>query len=213
MAEDIEGLAGDDWIQGLGGADRIDGGAGIDTASYAASAKGVTVDLTNAAFKGGTGQGGDAEGDVLISIENLLGSAHDDVLIGNHLANLLDGAPGRPHDRWRWRRRLRGGRDRRRGGRTTRGGNDTVRTSLGAYMLAAEVELVIYTGKAGVTATGNGLANVIDPRGRGGSPRRRARWRSPGRARRRRRLCRRQLGRSGRRGSGRRDRYNDLRAR
>ncbi len=42
----------------------------------------------------GTGTGGDAEGDVLISIEDLTGSAYADTLIGSSVANLLRGDDG-----------------------------------------------------------------------------------------------------------------------
>jgi hypothetical protein len=53
------------------------GDGGTDTASYSTSAASVTVDLT-----AGTGVGGDASGDTLSSIENLIGSALDDHLTG-----------------------------------------------------------------------------------------------------------------------------------
>ncbi len=59
------------------GADRLSGGSGTDTASYAASAAGVAVDLTT-----GFGSGGDAQGDILILIETLIGSAYNDTLAG-----------------------------------------------------------------------------------------------------------------------------------
>src|SRR5262245_45917642 len=97
-ADTIYGFEGDDTIFGLGGtdlimgglgADRIDGGAGIDTAYYQDSLEGVNVDLST-----GRGTGGSAEGDVLISIENLFGSAYSDVLKGNASANRLDAAGG-----------------------------------------------------------------------------------------------------------------------
>ena len=65
-------------LAGLAGADALDGGAGIDTASYAASSAGVSVSLMT-----GLGSGGDAQGDTLIRIENLTGSALDDTLEGN----------------------------------------------------------------------------------------------------------------------------------
>jgi len=42
----------------------------------------------------GTGYGGDAEGDRLSTIENLIGSAFDDVLIGSNSDNLLSGGAG-----------------------------------------------------------------------------------------------------------------------
>jgi len=48
----------DNVLAGLGGADVLDGAAGTDTASYAASAAGVSVSLAV-----NTAHGGDAEGD------------------------------------------------------------------------------------------------------------------------------------------------------
>lgn len=83
------GDAGRDVLTGGAGADTLDGGAGVDVASYAASALAVTVNLG-----AGTGQGGDAEGDVLLGIENMTGSALDDRLTGNTQANLLNGGRG-----------------------------------------------------------------------------------------------------------------------
>ena len=73
----LMGLAGDDVLIGNGNADNLDGGTGTDTANYAASLAGVTVDLST-----GTGHGGDAEGDTLISIEHVIGSAFDDTFRG-----------------------------------------------------------------------------------------------------------------------------------
>ncbi|MFE0753850.1 beta strand repeat-containing protein [Inquilinus sp. NPDC058860] len=94
----IDGLAGDDILlggfgndvlTGGAGADQISGADGTDTASYAASAAGVVVDLVV-----GTGTGGDAQGDTLSGIENLTGSAHADRLYGNGSANSLVGGAG-----------------------------------------------------------------------------------------------------------------------
>jgi Ca2+-binding RTX toxin-like protein len=82
----IHGRGGNDVIEGRGGGDTIDGGEGRDTASYAGSAESVFIDLS-----AGTASGGDAEGDTLISIENLTGSGHHDVLWGNGSANRLEG--------------------------------------------------------------------------------------------------------------------------
>ena len=42
----------------------------------------------------GTGQGGDAQGDALSSIENVIGSNFDDVLTGDTSDNVLDGGAG-----------------------------------------------------------------------------------------------------------------------
>jgi Ca2+-binding RTX toxin-like protein len=83
------GRGGDDWLVGGKGGDSLNGGSGNDWASYLDSSAGVYVDLT-----GGFGLNGDAWGDTLISIENLFGSAHDDVLVGNAQANILKGAGG-----------------------------------------------------------------------------------------------------------------------
>lgn len=82
----LEGGLGNDVLGGGGGADLIDGGAGTDTASYALSTQGVLVDLAN-----GVGFRGDAEGDTLISIENLIGGRGADTLMGDTKANVIDG--------------------------------------------------------------------------------------------------------------------------
>ena len=69
-ANALTGLAGDDWLVGGAGSDSLDGGAGTDTAYYGNSTAGVTVDLST-----GTGTGGDAQGDTLTAVENVVGSA------------------------------------------------------------------------------------------------------------------------------------------
>jgi Ca2+-binding RTX toxin-like protein len=85
----LYGGDGNDALKGFGGADRLYGGNGIDTAFYADSTTGVTVNL-----EAGGGSGGAAEGDRLFSIENLYGSSHDDVLIGDEGANAFHGLNG-----------------------------------------------------------------------------------------------------------------------
>jgi len=87
--DEITAKAGNDVIRGSAGADRIDGGAGIDTIDYSASKGAVNVDLTRE-----TQNGGDAEGDVLTNVENIRGSAFDDVLIGDDGDNHLEGGAG-----------------------------------------------------------------------------------------------------------------------
>jgi Ca2+-binding RTX toxin-like protein len=102
----LEGLAGDDRIDGGGGddrlsggdgidyleggagADRLDGGEGRDVAVYLASTA-VRIDLNAAAQSGG-----EAEGDVLVGVENVVGSAFDDVIVGDGRDNTLRGAAG-----------------------------------------------------------------------------------------------------------------------
>ena len=88
-ANTIVSFEGNDVLAGLGGADILDGGAGNDTASYAASLAAVDVSLTT-----GMATGGDAEGDTLLNIENLTGSANDDLLEGDGGNNVLAGGGG-----------------------------------------------------------------------------------------------------------------------
>src|ERR1700754_332467 len=73
MQDHIYGGGGNDIIKGGGGADTIDGGANRDGASYEDSDVGVDVSLVT-----GKGHGGTAEGDTLISIEDLYGSKYND---------------------------------------------------------------------------------------------------------------------------------------
>lgn len=80
---------GNDDLTGAGGRDHLDGGKGVDTAHYDASPAGVQVDLA-----AGTGTGGDADGDTLVSIRNVVGSAFADVLTGNVHNNTLFGGAG-----------------------------------------------------------------------------------------------------------------------
>jgi Ca2+-binding RTX toxin-like protein len=87
--DNIGGGDGDDRIIGGAGADTINGGAGNDTADYSASSAGVNVNLET-----GIGKGGDAEGDKLSGIENLIGSKFNDVLTGNGDVNMIDGGDG-----------------------------------------------------------------------------------------------------------------------
>ncbi len=80
----------DDVFFGSAGADKMYGGTGVDTADYSNASwfgfVGVTVDLAN-----GIGTGFDADGDTYFSIENVVGTGKNDVLIGNGDANVLNG--------------------------------------------------------------------------------------------------------------------------
>jgi Ca2+-binding RTX toxin-like protein len=86
FSDTLTGDANDNILAGAAGGDRLDGGAGSDTACYASAAAAVTVSLAS-----GSGSGSDAQGDVLISIENLTGSAFNDTLVGDNSANVLAG--------------------------------------------------------------------------------------------------------------------------
>ena len=83
------GNGGDDVLESGAGADLLDGGAGMDTVSYNRSSEGVTVNLGE-----GIAEGGHAEGDVIVDVENMEGSFHDDVLVGDNKANRLTGWAG-----------------------------------------------------------------------------------------------------------------------
>ena len=85
----IWGNVGNDTLTGGAGADILAGGAGTDTADYSASPGGVTVDLVQ-----GTGSGGDAEGDTLSMIENVIGTDYNDDITGNNADNVLIGGTG-----------------------------------------------------------------------------------------------------------------------
>ena len=83
------GGKGDDTLVGGAGADAIEGGEGTDLADYSASNAGVAIDLSQ-----GTGTGGDAQGDRLKNVENLLGSRFNDTLTGDDEDNAFAGGDG-----------------------------------------------------------------------------------------------------------------------
>ncbi len=89
--DNITAAGGDDLITGGANNDTINGGDGSDTASYADGVSAVTVDLNIAV---GQAVGGGLGIDTLISIENLIGSAFNDVLTGNGSDNILRGGVG-----------------------------------------------------------------------------------------------------------------------
>ena len=85
----LRGWGGNDLLEGGAGGDVLYGGAGDDTADYAQSAVHVVINLAN-----GYANGGDATGDTLSEIENLIGSAHEDFLSGDASENVLVGGSG-----------------------------------------------------------------------------------------------------------------------
>ncbi|QRF68631.1 beta strand repeat-containing protein [Ponticoccus alexandrii] len=85
----LNGDNGNNLLEGKLGADVLRGNGGIDTATYASSSEGVNVSLaTNFTL------GGDAAGDTFDSIENVTGSAFNDVLSGDTADNVLSGMAG-----------------------------------------------------------------------------------------------------------------------
>ena len=148
--DDIDGGEGDDFINGGPGADMLKGGDGIDTGGYFGSDTGVVVRLHNSVARGGWAQGDtfemvaveytDADGTTqsvqLPDIENLHGTAHDDVLAGDRRDNELYGAEGND--------RLFGG---------PGGGDDLLRGGDG--------EDVLYGGKGSDTLVGGAGADTL----------------------------------------------------
>jgi Ca2+-binding RTX toxin-like protein len=85
----LQGGDGDDFLEGGEGADTLDGGDGIDSINYHGSDSAVTINLQEQ-----TASGGDASGDVLISIELARGSHFDDMMIGSDGDNFMCGLGG-----------------------------------------------------------------------------------------------------------------------
>jgi Ca2+-binding RTX toxin-like protein len=83
------GLGDDDVLAGAGGGDALIGGSGTDVADYRTSPAAVSVDLTLDVV-----DGGDAEGDGIISIEGAIGSAFDDTFLGDSGDTVFEGARG-----------------------------------------------------------------------------------------------------------------------
>ncbi|RYE83546.1 MAG: hypothetical protein EOP19_13635, partial [Hyphomicrobiales bacterium] len=65
------------------------GQGGFDTADYSQSNEGVNVNRN-----ADTASGGHAQGDSLNGIENIIGSGHNDIIIGSAVANRLEGGFG-----------------------------------------------------------------------------------------------------------------------
>ena len=88
-ADTLNGLAGDDTLNGDSGNNTLDGGAGTDTADYSGAPGAVTVNLV--AGSAANGFGGT---DTLANIENVIGSAFDDIFVSDSRANNFDGGGG-----------------------------------------------------------------------------------------------------------------------
>jgi Ca2+-binding RTX toxin-like protein len=139
-AETLEGGDGDDTIEGAAAADRIDGGAGYDVASYRNSGSGVSVSLAS-----NNGWSGDATGDVLVSIESLMGSPLADVLVGNNDHNIIEGGFGGDV--------IQG-----------QGGNDWVSYEYAGAGIAVNLAVTVDSGWAG-DATGDDITTIENIRG------------------------------------------------
>jgi Ca2+-binding RTX toxin-like protein len=164
--ENVTGSAFNDFFEGNDAANRFDGGAGVDTVSYEHSGAGVTVSLSISAQS----SAGDASGDSLSSIENIIGSAHDDSLLGNSLANILNGGAGNDTlNGWTGADTMIGGMGddtyvvENTGDRVIEnpgGGIDSVRATI-SYTLGDNVENLTLLGSGNYRGTGNAGDNVI----------------------------------------------------
>lgn len=85
----IFGDDGDDILIGGDGGDELEGGNGSDTVDYSASDEKVLINLQNNSHSKGH-----AEGDSLVDIQNVIGSAYDDILIGDSEDNIFTGGKG-----------------------------------------------------------------------------------------------------------------------
>ena len=89
LADTLLGGDGDDNFVGGGGNDAITGGDGEDTADYSGAAGFINVNLIT-----GATQDGDGGTDTLTSIENVVGTTFNDIIIGNASVNTLTGGDG-----------------------------------------------------------------------------------------------------------------------
>ena len=171
----LQGGLGDDFIVGGAGDDRIDGGVGVDTVTFEDSTAGVTVRLNGGATSDGLGGT-----DTLYGIENAVGTAFNDTLVGNGADNVLNGGEGADY--------LLGlnGDDVLIGGsgsaNTLQGGGgndryvvsandtiieaagegiDTVETTMARQRLTANVENLTFVGTGAFTGIGNAGDNTI----------------------------------------------------
>ena len=119
--ETLDGGAGDDTMIAIGGGDLFIGGSGRDLVDFGERAAGLIANLSTV----GSYPLGSSVQDRFQAIEDLAGSAHNDVLTGNALANRLQGRGG---DDWL---NGGGGDDRLEGG----AGNDTLSGAAGADRL------------------------------------------------------------------------------
>ncbi|HYC99276.1 calcium-binding protein [Brevundimonas sp.] len=175
--DSLFGAVGNDVLRGGAGNDRLDGGGQADTADYAAVGAGVTVSIAN----GRASNDGEGGQDILVDIENILGSAFNDVLLGGGANNVLDGGAGADvlvgmagDDRLIGgsgaANQMQGGLGNDRYVVSVAGdtlienageGVDFVETALSAYTLRANFEELIYTGSGAFSGVGNALNNVL----------------------------------------------------
>lgn len=86
--DQLLGELGNDWLIGGAGADTLDGGDGVDWTRYDDALAAVSINLNTGVHSG-------IDGDVLIDIEGVYGSAFDDTLVGSSGNDGFQGRDGR----------------------------------------------------------------------------------------------------------------------
>ncbi|MHC8301255.1 hypothetical protein [Pseudomonas sp. ZS1P83] len=132
-------------------ADVLDGVGGIDKLDYSSSAQAIVITVAN---NGGTGVGGDAQGDVFSNFENIIGTAFDDQFTAT--AGPITFSGGLGNDIY-----FANGTSTVQVNELAEGGDDEVRTTQASYTLNAEVERLTYTGTGNFTGRGNAGDNII----------------------------------------------------
>jgi len=84
------GGAGTDTLIGGAGNDLLDGGSGTDVVDYSSATGGVTIDLSNTGAQN-TGSSGI---DTVTNVENVIGSAYDDIITGDAGNNNIKSGSG-----------------------------------------------------------------------------------------------------------------------
>ncbi len=87
-SDQIFGMGGDDLLISGNGSNYLDGGDGDDTADYLTSSVGIYVSLAEHFLIFGENR------DDLVSIENIIGSNFDDLIIGDQNNNIINGSNG-----------------------------------------------------------------------------------------------------------------------
>jgi len=175
----LVGGVGADILVGGAGDDSLQGGGGLDAADYSTAASGVFVTLDEA--QPVATNDGDGGVDTLNGIENLTGSAFNDVLIGDGAVNILTGGAGADYlialggddvliGGAGAANQMQGGQGDDRYVVSVAGdtvlefageGMDTVETALAALTLRDHVEVLRYTGAGAFTGTGGAQDNLI----------------------------------------------------
>jgi len=89
-ANSLSGGTGNDTISGDLGNDFIDGGSGLDTLDYSLVGAGITLNLISQSAQNTGGAGSDT----VRGIENVIGTAFNDVITGNEFGNVFTGGDG-----------------------------------------------------------------------------------------------------------------------